>query len=60
MQSSGMTAGYQGLMQIRQAGNNCAACSSTTNHQHTHLPFEQLRVDTVSFHGQILSGRLRV
>ena len=57
MQSSGMTAGCQGLMQIWQASNNRTACPSAACNQHAHLAFEQFRVDAVSFHGQLPNGR---
>jgi hypothetical protein len=60
MQPSWMTVGYQRLMQIRQASNDSAPSSSATYQQHANLPFEQLRVDAMSFHGQLLSDHLRV
>jgi hypothetical protein len=44
------------MMQVRQSRNYCAPFSPATYHQHTYLPFEQLRVDVVNFHGQLLNG----
>jgi hypothetical protein len=50
---------HERLMQIRQTGNYRATRSSATHHQHAHLPFEQLRVDAVNFHDQLLNARFR-
>jgi hypothetical protein len=59
MQSSGMATRHKRLMQIRQTGNNGAACSSAAYHQHAHLPFEQFRVDPMSLHYQLLNDHFR-
>jgi hypothetical protein len=54
-----MAVGHKRLMQVRQSRNYCTPCSSATYHQHADLPFEQLRVDAVNFHDQLLNARLR-
>jgi len=57
MQSSWMARCHKRLIQVRQSRDYCAPCSSTTHHQHTHLPFEQLWVDAVNFNDEFLSDR---
>jgi len=54
-----MSARQKRLMEVGQSRDNRTACPSTTYHQHADLPFEQLRVDAVCLHDQLLNARFR-
>ena len=47
MQAAGMSEGQQGLMKVRESGNDGAAVPATADDQDANRPFQQLRIESV-------------